>query len=71
MNPLGLILVGLGLILIIIGFKGSQHSVINALKGVKGAPPTGTLPKLPGKGQSPPGLAPGGNDGGTPPVIIA
>lgn len=33
MNPLGLVLVGLGLILIIIGFKGSQHQVIKTFKG--------------------------------------
>lgn len=37
MNPLGLILLSLGLILIVIGFKGSQHNVINAFKGVKTA----------------------------------
>lgn len=36
MNPLGLILIGLGLVLIIIGFKGSQHNIITALQGVKG-----------------------------------
>ena len=35
MNPLALILVGLGVILIVIGVKGSQHNVENAYKGVK------------------------------------
>jgi len=46
MNPWGLIVMGLGLIMIIIGFKGSQHSVIAALKGSKpvasSATPAGT-----------------------------
>lgn len=34
MNAVGLIIISLGLILIVIGVKGSQHSVINTLKGV-------------------------------------
>lgn len=38
MNPFGLLLIGLGIILFIIGFKGSQHEVINAFKGIKGGP---------------------------------
>jgi hypothetical protein len=33
MNPWGLLLVGIGLILIIIGFKGSQHGVLQAFTG--------------------------------------
>jgi hypothetical protein len=33
MNPLGIILIGLGIIAIVIGVKGSQHSVIDAIKG--------------------------------------
>lgn len=37
MNPLALILVGLGVILIVIGFKGSQHNVLAAFKGVPSA----------------------------------
>jgi len=41
-NPWGILFVGIGLIMIIIGFKGSQHSVINAFKGVKSSGPTGT-----------------------------
>jgi hypothetical protein len=36
MNPIGLMLVGLGLIVFIIGFKGDQHKVINAFQGIKG-----------------------------------
>jgi hypothetical protein len=35
MSPYGLILIGLGIILIIVGFKGSQHSLVSTLKGVK------------------------------------
>lgn len=33
MNPLGLMLIAIGLILIVIGFKGSQHNVLGAFKG--------------------------------------
>jgi hypothetical protein len=42
-NPWGLIIIGLGLMMIIIGFKGSQHSVIDALKNTSG-PVTATAP---------------------------
>lgn len=31
MNPLGLLIIALGIMIIIIGFKGSQHRVIAAL----------------------------------------
>lgn len=31
MNPFGLILIGIGILLIIIGFKGSQHNVLCAI----------------------------------------
>jgi len=34
-NPVGFLLVGLGIIIIVIGVKGSQHSVLEAFKGVK------------------------------------
>lgn len=34
MNPLSLLLLGLGIILVVIGFKGSQSKVLAALKGV-------------------------------------
>ena len=44
MNPLGLIIIALGLIMIVIGFKGSQHSVIAAFKGVKGPAPSTNAP---------------------------
>lgn len=33
MNPLGLIVIGLGVIMIYIGWKGSQHSVISSFTG--------------------------------------
>lgn len=35
MNPLALIIMGVGLLLIVIGFTGSQHHVMTAFKGVK------------------------------------
>lgn len=35
MNPLALILIPLGIILIIIGVKGSQKKIVAAFKGVK------------------------------------
>jgi hypothetical protein len=34
-NPFALILFGIGLLLIVIGIKGSQHDVLNAFKSVK------------------------------------
>lgn len=34
MNPWGLMFVALGFLLIVIGFKGSQHTVMDAFKGV-------------------------------------
>lgn len=34
MNAAGLIIIALGLILIVIGVKGSQHNIISSLKGV-------------------------------------
>ena len=36
MSPLGLVLIGIGLLMIVIGFKGSQHSVMAAFKNVHG-----------------------------------
>jgi hypothetical protein len=41
-NPWGILFVGLGLIMIIVGFKGSQHSVIAAFKGAAGNLASGT-----------------------------
>jgi len=35
MNPWGLLLTALGIIVIIIGIKGSQHNIVAAFKGVK------------------------------------
>jgi len=34
-NPWGILLIGVGLIMIVIGFKGSQHKVLAAIKGAK------------------------------------
>lgn len=31
MNPLGLLVVALGILLVIVGVKGSQHSLVSAL----------------------------------------
>lgn len=36
MNPFGLFLISVGLLMIVIGFKGSQHNVMNAFKGIHG-----------------------------------
>ena len=60
MNPWGLIIIALGLILIVIGFKGSQHSVIQAFKGMRkgtGNPPSAPS-NTPGTGNNP-GAKPG------------
>lgn len=35
MNPLSLIMLGIGIIMIVIGVKGSQHKVLTSLKGAK------------------------------------
>jgi hypothetical protein len=42
MNPLGLIILGLGIIMFIIGFKGSQHEVVDAFVGIRGGTPAKT-----------------------------
>lgn len=31
MNPFGLLVLALGVVIIIVGFKGSQHKVVSAL----------------------------------------
>lgn len=44
MNPLSLLLIGLGIIMVYIGWKGSQHSVLASLTGhasTAGAQPAG------------------------------
>lgn len=33
MNPWGLLFIALGFLMIVVGFKGSQHSVMDAFKG--------------------------------------
>jgi hypothetical protein len=30
-NPLGILVIALGIVIVIIGFKGSQHNVVSAL----------------------------------------
>lgn len=35
MNPFGLLLILLGFVLIVIGFKGSQHNIMSDLKGIR------------------------------------
>jgi hypothetical protein len=57
-NPWGILLIGIGLIMIVIGFKGSQHKVIAAFKGTKsaaGAGNTNTAPAAPTQ-NLPPGV---------------
>lgn len=34
MNPWGLVMIGLGIIFIVIGVKGSQHTILQTVKGV-------------------------------------
>lgn len=58
MNPWGLLFMALGFLMIVVGFKGSQHSVMDAFKGAKsggtskdknnpkGVPPLMGKPKL-------------------------
>lgn len=57
MNPFGLFLISVGLLMIIIGFKGSQHNVMNAFKGIHGG---GTQPKKSSPPSQNPGTSPGG-----------
>lgn len=35
MNPTGAVVIGLGLVLILVGIKGTQHRVVAGLKGAK------------------------------------
>jgi hypothetical protein len=39
-NPFGLVIIALGLIMVIIGVKGSQHNVVQSLGGAKSAADT-------------------------------
>lgn len=52
MNPWGILFVGMGLVLIIIGFKGSQHSVVDAFKGIKPSSNVTGSPNASSTGQS-------------------
>jgi hypothetical protein len=36
-NPFGLIIIALGLLMVIIGVKGSQHNVVQSFTGAKSA----------------------------------
>jgi len=36
-NPLGILVMALGILLIIVGVKGSQHNLVNALTNRKAA----------------------------------
>lgn len=56
MSPFGLILIGIGLVMIVIGFKGSQHNVMNAFKGVHTGGTSGSSGggSQGGKGKPPP-----------------
>lgn len=31
MNPLGLLVIGIGILLVVVGIKGSQHNIVSAL----------------------------------------
>lgn len=35
MNPLGLLVLGLGIVIMIVGVKGSQHNLVGALTNKK------------------------------------
>lgn len=50
MNPWGLMFIALGFLMIVIGFKGSQHSVMDAVKGKSKVP---EVPKNLPKGVKP------------------
>lgn len=68
MNPFGLFLISVGLLMIVIGFKGSQHNVLNAFKGIHGGTSTGTGNKSTGSSGSQDsggGTIVGGGPGGT------
>lgn len=57
MSPLGLVLIGIGLLMIVIGFKGSQHSVMNAFKNVHGGGKTSGNSGGNGSKKNPPDMA--------------
>lgn len=57
MNPLGFLVIGLGILLVIVGVKGSQHNLASALTrkptGVTSTKPTASTPT--GGTATPPG----------------
>lgn len=63
MNPFGLLLISVGLLMIVIGFKGSQHNVMNAFKGIHGGSAAG---KSSGNSSAPPSSGNGGTVNGGP-----
>jgi hypothetical protein len=66
MNAAGLIIIALGLILIVIGVKGSQHNIINSLKGVPNAASNPQPSKNPANQQTAFYPTPSGNPPSTP-----
>jgi hypothetical protein len=34
-NPLGIVIIGIGLVMIVIGFKGTQHQIVTDITGAK------------------------------------
>jgi hypothetical protein len=68
MNPLSLILIGLGLIMIYVGWKGSQHQVISEILG-HGTQATQTADAGPDDGTTPAKGTPAGSS--TPPATNA
>lgn len=50
MNPLGFLVIGLGILIVIVGVKGSQHSLVGALthKTSTASATSTAVPKNPG-----------------------
>lgn len=52
MNPLGLLVLALGVVIIIVGVKGSQHNLVSALTNKKKAATTSSSSSAPKSGVS-------------------
>lgn len=52
MNPFGFIIIGLGLVMIVIGFKGTQHQILSDLTGHAQSNPTATAQQAAGNGDT-------------------